>query len=107
LSLGCRIYQTLRVVDYAGTDGSRAEVRPRSLEPAGTFAHQVAAAVERRAGTVRAPPETGAETRGAAMSVEVTGHTTGAALATLYVVENVGLIPPDTDMVSFARHNHC
>jgi hypothetical protein len=29
-----RIYQTLRVVDYAATDASRAEVRPRSLEPA-------------------------------------------------------------------------
>jgi hypothetical protein len=83
-----RIYQTLRVVDLTTTDAPGTEGAPRALEAAGTFAQQVAATVQRSAGTVRPLHNAGAETRSAAMSIEVTGHSLGAALATLYVAEN-------------------
>jgi len=65
-----RIYQTLRVV-YAETLGSTSATH--SFEPTSTFAHQVAAAVQRHAANVTAS------------SVAVTGHSLGAALATLYM----------------------
>ncbi|QXX74208.1 lipase family protein [Methylovirgula sp. HY1] len=84
-----RIYQTLRVVTYAPTEALGARAATRSLESAGTFAQQVAAAVQQHAAagarrsesTVEAPPP-------AIESVEVTGHSLGSALATLYVAEN-------------------
>ncbi len=85
-----RIYQTLRVIDFAPTAAPGAEAMTRSLESVGTFAHQVAAAVQRHAGIAKPSREKKSEARSPAVrSIEVTGHSLGAALATLYVAENV------------------
>jgi hypothetical protein len=75
-----RIYETLRVIHCAPPKIAGARYTARSLESAGSFAHQVAAAVHATLGVAATPsPET---------SIEVTGHSLGAALATLYVAEN-------------------
>jgi hypothetical protein len=81
-----RIYQTLRVIDYLPPEVLDAKSEAQSLEHAGTFADQVTAAVERH--TVLAKPPVEAEAPKPAWSIEVTGHSLGAALATLYVAEN-------------------
>jgi hypothetical protein len=81
-----RIYQTLRVVDYSPPQALGAAVSARSLEAAGTFADQVAAAIQRHAAVGERPSEATAPTT--VKSIEVTGHSLGAALATLYVAEN-------------------
>ncbi len=75
-----RIYDTLEVVQRP-MEGSIAP--PQSLKAAGSFATQVATLLERRAA---ATPS--GEHAAASSSVEVTGHNLGAALATLYVMEN-------------------
>ena len=77
-----RIYDTLEVVERpTGTD--IAAIAPRSLRSIGGFSQQVANLVARRsAASAHAagfPPSA---------SVEVTGHSLGAALATLYTLEN-------------------
>jgi Lipase (class 3) len=83
------IYQTLRIV-YAvipvTPPGGSAAARPaaESMELAGTFADQVAAAAQRRAGESQPPGAAAA----AKMSVTVTGPSLGSALATLYVAQN-------------------
>jgi hypothetical protein len=82
-----RIYQTLRVV-YPETLGP--EAAARALEPAGTFAQQVAAAVQRHAANARRPH---------AGTVAVTGHSLGAALATLYVADNFRAKPLSTPLL--------
>ncbi|MGC1354256.1 MAG: lipase family protein [Xanthobacteraceae bacterium] len=72
-----RIYATLEVVERSVADPSA----PNSLKNAGTFSAQVAEHLRRHA----------AATQGAAArepSVEVTGHSLGAPLATYYVAEN-------------------
>jgi hypothetical protein len=74
-----RIYDTLEVVERP-LEGSASP--PQSLKTAGSFAAQVARLVERRAAA------TASGESAAASSVEVTGHSLGAALATLYVMEN-------------------
>jgi Lipase (class 3) len=81
-----RIYRTLRVVDYSPPQTLGAAVSARSLEAAGTFADQVAAAIQRHAAAGERPSEATAPS--AVKSIEVTGHSLGAALATLYVAEN-------------------
>jgi C1A family cysteine protease/GH25 family lysozyme M1 (1,4-beta-N-acetylmuramidase) len=80
-----RIYDTLQVIECppAGAAG----VAPRLAPPAGSFAHQVAALVRRRQ-TQGAARRTGGNPFAATASVEVTGHSLGAALATLYALEN-------------------
>jgi Lipase (class 3) len=67
------IYQTLRVV-YPPLGGA---LGVESLEPAGSFADQVVAATRRHS----AQADKSAQ-------IEVTGHSLGAALATIYVAEN-------------------
>jgi hypothetical protein len=75
-----RIYETLRVIHYSPPTAG-APYMHRSLESAGSFADQVAAAVQATLGEEAATPKP-------ATSIEVTGHSLGAALATLYVAEN-------------------
>jgi hypothetical protein len=76
-----RIYDTLEVVP-APTGALTGSAAPQSLKPAGGFSQQVSALVKRRAAPARtealAPPA----------SIAVTGHSLGAALATLYVLDN-------------------
>ena len=83
-----RIYQTLRVVDYAPAEALGAEAAARSLESAGTFAYQVAAAVRQHAAAEGRGKPTAEAERPTINAVEVTGHSLGSALATLYVAEN-------------------
>jgi pimeloyl-ACP methyl ester carboxylesterase len=80
------VYQTLRIVYRLTPPGMGAAAAPaaESLESAGTFADQVAAAVQRHAAANQRPGEAAA----AKKSVTVTGHSLGSALATLYVAQN-------------------
>ena len=80
------IYQTLRIVSLLTPPGMGAAASPaaESMESAGTFADQVAAAVQRHAAANLRPGEAAA----AKKSVTVTGHSLGSALATLYVAQN-------------------
>jgi C1A family cysteine protease/GH25 family lysozyme M1 (1,4-beta-N-acetylmuramidase) len=87
-----RIYDTLEVVECpvgpVGAVGppTLSLAPPRSMRPAGSFSQQVSALIR------RAPTQ--GLVRGrispfpAAASVEVTGHSLGSALATLYAMEN-------------------
>ncbi|HSU99415.1 MAG TPA: GH25 family lysozyme [Roseiarcus sp.] len=81
-----RIYNTLQVVECPPA-GAAAAQAPRLAAPAGSFAQQVSALVRRRQtqGGVRSM---GANPFAGSASVEITGHSLGAALATLYAMEN-------------------
>ena len=77
-----RIYDTLEVIERP-TGAPTAPAVAQSLRSIGGFCQQVAALVRRNsAATARA---TGRDTSGL---IEVTGHSLGAALATLYTLEN-------------------
>ena len=82
-----RIYNTLEVVERPA---SVAVALPQSLRAVRGFSQQVSTLVRRRAAATA-----GAEAAAAPISIEVTGHSVGAALATLYVMENAR-----TDQVS-------
>ena len=71
-----RIYETMEVVEQppAAIGGA-----PRSLKSVGGFAAQVAEHVKRHAAAYSAPGPA---------AIEVTGHSLGAALMTLYAAEN-------------------
>jgi len=75
-----RIYDTIEIVPYPTAADGGAAPAERSLAAKGGLARQIAALVEsrRRALPAAAP----------APVVSVTGHSLGAALATLYVMEN-------------------
>lgn len=74
-----KIYETMEVVERPPP---AAAATPRSLKAAGDFAAQVAAHIARQAtARVAAPRAPGPHT------IEVTGHSLGAALATLYVAK--------------------
>lgn len=75
-----RIYDTLEVIEHPIDIAAAA---PRSLKEAGGFSRQVSELVRRRA--TDGPR---AEEAAAPVSIEVTGHSLGAALATLYAMEN-------------------
>jgi hypothetical protein len=82
-SVGCgfaRIYDTLQLIERPS---SAAAVVPQSLRAVGSFSEQVATAISRRL-----PPAARAPGFSSSASVEVTGHSLGAALATLYTMEN-------------------
>jgi triacylglycerol lipase len=96
-----RIYQTLRIIEYAPPAVLDAEALAPSLETAGTFAHQVAAAVQWHGATIAPPAGPGAETKASAPTqvIEVTGHSLGAALATLYVAQNAATSRVKTPLI--------
>ena len=70
-----KIYETLEIIERPS-----AAAAPSSLKAAGSFSEQVAEHMRRRAAAL-APAA-------AAGSIEVTGHSLGAALATLYAAYN-------------------
>lgn len=81
-----RIYDTLEVIECQ--TGAAAIAPQRSLRVVGGFAAQVSNLIMRRAGpsarAVGMPPTA---------SIQVTGHSLGAALATLYAMENAQTNP--------------
>ncbi len=76
-----RIYDTLEVIEKP--DGNTAAAAPHSLRTVGGFSEQIADLIGRRA-----PLSARAAGFSASASVEITGHSLGAALATLYTMEN-------------------
>ena len=80
-----RIYDTLKVVECPPA-GAAVAPAPRLAAP-GSFAQQVSALVRRRQ-TRTGARAMGANPFAASASVEITGHSLGAALATLYAMEN-------------------
>ncbi len=84
-----RIYDTLEVVECPTSSAPGAA--PRSLRSAGAFSQQVSALIRRHAPAPAPAPARGpgrARALPPSASVEVTGHSLGAALATLYTMEN-------------------
>jgi hypothetical protein len=79
-----QIYQTLRVLYQPQLAMPSGGMKSESLEAAGSFADQVAAALQRHAAESTPP----GAARAAKMSIIVAGHSLGSALATLYVAEN-------------------
>ncbi len=91
-----KVYETLEVVERppAAIGGA-----PRSLKAVGVFSAQVAEHLKRHAAEgVGAAPDA------ASHSIEVTGHSLGAALATLYAAENTltNKIPTVQALYTFA-----
>jgi C1A family cysteine protease/GH25 family lysozyme M1 (1,4-beta-N-acetylmuramidase) len=83
-----RIYDTMEVVERPIDAAPAAPTLPRTVRPAGSLAQQVSALITRR-GAARTPRRAGrAAAAPISPSVEVTGHSLGAALATLYTMEN-------------------
>ena len=78
-----RIYDTLEVVEKPTASTLTAATRPISLKPAGGFAAQIAMLLSPTAGGL-----TASLGLGSGATISVTGHSLGAALATLYVMEN-------------------
>jgi hypothetical protein len=78
------IYNTLRMIYHP----QLASAPPKSLEAAGSFADQVAAAVRRHLAETTPPGTADPDTLAATASITVAGHSLGSALATLYVAEN-------------------
>jgi len=93
-----RIYDTLELIESPAAPPAVAATAaplalaaapaPRSLAPAGSFAQQVAALIRGRLPQGGARGAEGASPFPQAASVEITGHSLGAALATLYAMEN-------------------
>jgi hypothetical protein len=77
-----RIYDTLEVASHP-SGALAAPAAPQSLRSAGGFAQQVSTLVRRHVEV-----SARAETVAPALSIAVTGHSLGAALATLYVLDN-------------------
>jgi hypothetical protein len=75
-----RIYDTLEVV--TPPTAALAEVAPRSLKSTGGFSRQVSTLLARHAAAA------GSESFAPSASIAVTGHSLGAALATLYALDN-------------------
>jgi C1A family cysteine protease/GH25 family lysozyme M1 (1,4-beta-N-acetylmuramidase) len=88
-----RIYDTLEVIECpAEAAPAAAPAAPRTMRPAGSFAQQISALMIRRGAVRTTARGTARAVRAAApppgASVEVTAHSLGAALATLYAMEN-------------------
>jgi GH25 family lysozyme M1 (1,4-beta-N-acetylmuramidase) len=85
-----RIYDTLEVVERPSESVPEAAAS-RTMRPVGGFAQQVSALISRHVAP-RPPARARASARAATSlpnaTVEVTGHSLGAALATLYAMEN-------------------
>ena len=81
-----RIYDTLKVIECPPA-GASAAAAPRLAPLAGSFAEQVSALVRRRQpqGAVR---PMGGNPFAPTASIEITGHSLGSALATLYAMES-------------------
>jgi hypothetical protein len=92
-----RIYETLEVIERP-TGAATAPAVTQSLKSIGGFCQQVATLVRRHvAATARA---TAADASG---SIEITGHSLGAALATLYTLENAMIDKiPNPGLCTFA-----
>jgi predicted chitinase len=78
-----RIYDTIELVEYPTSVPTAAAV-PRSFKSAGGLSRQVAALVAEHAPTAALA----ASAPGGFAMISVAGHSLGAALATLYVMEN-------------------
>lgn len=84
-----RIYDTLQLVEPSISGAPSKAAAPRANAAAGSFSQQVAAVTRRRSlgsSAVAAPAR--ALSFSSATSIEVVGHSLGAALATLYTMEN-------------------
>jgi Lipase (class 3) len=92
-----RIYDTLQVVECPPAAAAAAPA-PRLAPPAGSFAQQISALVRRRQ-TLRTVGKMGANPFAQSASVEITGQSVGAALATLYAMENARTKQIDNPML--------
>lgn len=82
-----RIYKTLRIVDVDPPPAAEAMAAPAGAG-SGSFADQVAATLRRHAAASGPAPTATAERVPSPRTIVVTGHSLGAALATLYVAEH-------------------
>ncbi len=89
-----RIYDTIALVAYPSAAAPAASLAERSLASQGSLSQQVAALVSREAPAARL--RTAAAP---AVSISVTGHSLGSALACLYVLENAKVNKLPTPLV--------
>lgn len=85
-----RIYETIELVKYPTAASPNATAAERSLASKGTLARQVAALVESHFPSISGS---------AAPPISVVGHSLGAALSTLYVMENAKTEKLKTPMI--------
>jgi predicted chitinase/pimeloyl-ACP methyl ester carboxylesterase len=86
-----RIYQTMEIVERP-SNAAGAALAARSLKPAGSFAQQANSLFARLSRAAVATARVPGASLPAGASVTVVGHSLGAALATMYTMENAGKV---------------